>query len=59
MAKYTISSDYGSVFGMDVHARSITVKGFNWPTGEERTRTFADCLNLNLNLPGFVDISIS
>lgn len=43
MAKYTISSDYGSVFGMDVHARSITVKGFNWPTGEERTRTFADC----------------
>ena len=43
MAKYTISSDYGSVFGMDVHARSITVKGFDWATGEEKTKTFSDC----------------
>lgn len=43
MAKYTISSDYGSVFGMDVHARSITVKGFDWATGEEKMKTFTDC----------------
>lgn len=43
MAQYTISSEYGSTFGMDVHARSITVKGFNWPTGEERTKRFGDC----------------
>lgn len=43
MAKYTISSDYGSTFGMDVHARSVTVKGFDWATGEEKTKTFSDC----------------
>lgn len=50
MAKYTISSDYGSLFGMDVHARSVTVKGFGWATGEERTKTFANC-------PGAADIA--
>ncbi|MBQ1242203.1 MAG: IS110 family transposase [Oscillospiraceae bacterium] len=43
MAKYTVSSDYGSMFGMDVHARSVTVKGFDWATGEERTKRFGDC----------------
>lgn len=43
MAKYTISSDYGSLFGMDVHARSVTVKGFDWATGEEKAKTFFNC----------------
>lgn len=43
MAKYSIESAYGSVFGMDVHARSITVKGFDWPTGEMHTKTFTNC----------------
>lgn len=43
MAKYSIESAYGSVFGMDVHARSITVKGFDWPTGEMHTKMFTDC----------------
>lgn len=43
MAEYTISSEYGSLFGMDVHARSITVRGFDFATGETRTKRFGDC----------------
>ena len=43
MAKYTIESDYCSVFGMDVHARSITVKGYDFSTGKPKTKRFGDC----------------
>lgn len=43
MAKYTINSPYGSVFGMDVHARSTTVSGFNCTTAETKIRTFRGC----------------
>lgn len=43
MAKYTIESEYCSVFGMDVHARSITVKGRDLSTGKSWTKRFGDC----------------
>ena len=43
MAEHSISSEYESVFGMDVHARSIMVKGFDWPTGVTKTKTFSNC----------------
>lgn len=43
MAKYTIESDYCSVFGMDTHARSTTVKGHDLSTGKTRTKRFGDC----------------
>ena len=43
MAEYTINTEYGSLFGMDVHARSTTVRGFDFATGEMRTRRFGDC----------------
>ena len=43
MAKYTIASDYCSVFGMDVHARSITVKGRDLSTGRSKVKRFGDC----------------
>ena len=43
MAEYTISSRYGSLFGMDVHARSTTVRGFDFSTGEMKTKRFGDC----------------
>lgn len=43
MAKYTIDSDYCSVFGMDTHARSTTVKGRDLSTGRTRTKRFGDC----------------
>ena len=50
MAEYTIHSEYGSVFGMDVHARSTTVSGFELSTGETKTKRFGDC-------PGPADIA--
>ena len=43
MAKYTIESEYCSVFGMDVHARSVTVKGYDFSTGKPKTKRFGDC----------------
>ena len=43
MAEYTIRSEYGSLFGMDVHARSVTVRGFDFETGETKTKRFGDC----------------
>lgn len=43
MAKYTIESEYCSVFGMDVHARSITVKGYDFSTGKTKTKRFGGC----------------
>lgn len=43
MAEYTISSRCDSMFGMDVHARSATARGFDLATGETRTKRFGDC----------------
>ncbi len=43
MAEYTIGSQYGSMFGMDVHARSTTVRGLDLATGEARTKRFGGC----------------
>ena len=43
MAEYTISSRCDSMFGMDVHARSTTARGFDLATGETRTKRFGDC----------------
>ena len=40
MAKYTIESDHCSTFGMDVHARTTTVKGVDRSTGETKTKRF-------------------
>ena len=42
MAKYTIESEYCSVFGLDVHARTTTVKGLDRSTGETMTKRFND-----------------
>lgn len=42
MAKYTIESKYCSTFGMDVHARTATVKGIDRSTGLTATRRFDD-----------------
>ena len=39
MTGYNVARE-GSVFGMDVHARSVTVRGFDWATGEQRSRRF-------------------
>lgn len=43
MAKYTIEAAYCSVFGLDVHARTTTVKGLDRSTGETMTKRFNDC----------------
>lgn len=43
MAKYTIESDYCSAFGLDVHARSITAKGYDFSTGKSKAKRFGDC----------------
>ena len=43
MAEYAISSQYGPLFGMDVHARSTTVRGFDFATGETKVKRFGDC----------------
>ena len=40
MAKYTIEPDHCSTFGMDVHARTTTVKGVDRSTGETKTKRF-------------------
>lgn len=42
MTKYNTSLRYRSLFGMDVHARSITVKGVDLVTGETVTKRFGD-----------------
>ena len=42
MAKYTIESRYCSTFGMDVHARTTTVKGIDRSTGATATKRFDD-----------------
>lgn len=43
MPQYTIQTEHTSIFGMDVHARSVVVKGFDWSTGKEKSRRFGDC----------------
>jgi transposase len=43
MAQYTITSHYASVFALDTHARTTTVKGINLQSGETKTRRFSDC----------------
>ena len=43
MAKYTIESDYCSLFGLDTHARSVTAKGHDLSTGKSATKRFGDC----------------
>lgn len=43
MAQYTINSKYRSIFGMDVHARSITIKGFDCATGRTKTVKLGNC----------------
>lgn len=42
MTKYTIESSYCSTFGMDVHARTTTVKGDDRSTGATATKCFDD-----------------
>jgi transposase len=43
MAQYTINAKHCSLFGMDVHARSVSVRGIDRSTGETRLRRFSDC----------------
>jgi transposase len=43
MPQYTISATHASVFGMDVHARSVTVEGLDRTTGETRRKCFRGC----------------
>ena len=42
MAKHAIESRRCSTFGMDVHARTTTVKGIDRSTGATATRRFDD-----------------
>ncbi|WP_165044965.1 IS110 family transposase [Adlercreutzia sp. ZJ138] len=42
MTKYAVESEYCSVFGMDVHARTTTIKGLDRSTGETRMKRFND-----------------
>lgn len=42
MAKYAIESSYCSTFGMDVHARTTTVKGIDRSTGATAMKSFDD-----------------
>lgn len=42
MAKYTIESRCCSTFGMDVHARTTTVKGVDRSTGATAAKRFDD-----------------
>ena len=42
MAQYIINSNYCSVFGMDVHARSVTVRGLNYSTAEMKVKRFSE-----------------
>ena len=42
MAKYSIESEYCSVFGTDVHARSITVRGYGLSIGKPKTKRLGD-----------------
>lgn len=42
ITKYTIESSYCSTFGMDVHARTTTVKGDDRSTGATATKRFDD-----------------
>lgn len=48
MAKHTIESDYCSLFGMDMHARSTTAKGHDLSTGKSMTKRFGDCPSADL-----------
>jgi transposase len=50
MAEYTIHSEYASIVAMDVHARTTTVKGIDFSTGEEKLRRFNNC-------PSAIDIA--
>lgn len=50
MAQYIINAKHCSVFGMDVHARSVVVRGIDRSTGEVKVRRFCDC-------PSGVDIA--
>ncbi|WP_080798323.1 IS110 family RNA-guided transposase [Arabiibacter massiliensis] len=43
MAQYTINTKYRSIFGMDVHARSITIKGFDCATGRTKIAKLGGC----------------
>jgi transposase len=43
MAQYIINARHCSVFGMDVHARSVSVRGIDRSTGETKLRRFGDC----------------
>jgi transposase len=43
MAQYTINASHCSVFGMDVHARSVSIRGLDRSTGEVKVRRFTDC----------------
>jgi hypothetical protein len=40
MAQYTINASHCSVFGMDVHARSVVVRGLDRSSGETKTKRF-------------------
>jgi transposase len=41
MTQYIINSQYGSVFGMDVHARSVSVRGADLKSAEVKRRRFS------------------
>jgi transposase len=43
MKQYTINAKYASVFGMDVHARSVSISGLDRMTGEKLKKRFTGC----------------
>ena len=43
MAEYTIKSKYASVMAMDQHARSVTIAGLDFSSGETKTGRLANC----------------
>ena len=43
MTQYIMHSDYRSLFGLDVHARTVSVSGIDLVTSEMKKKRFNDC----------------
>lgn len=43
MTEYTIRSNYASIMAIDQHARSVTIAGLDYATGESKTTRLIDC----------------
>ena len=43
MEQHTISSEHASVIAIDQHARSVTMSGIDFSSGEEKYGRLTDC----------------